>query len=161
MLAAGCGARTGISVRSAPDAGRADTSVSADASASVDAPVPDVGDGCRAGQLRCGGVCTDVTSSNTDCGACGSACGAGERCHSGTCRSAVPPVLWAHALADAQGDEVAWPAPHVAIDDTGNVYVLTRGFSQTMPVDLGDGPIVPAEQGTLFVVSYDRNGRYR
>ncbi len=160
VLAAGCGARTGILVRGAPDAGRADASVSADAPA-FDAPVPDAGDGCGAGRLRCRGVCADVTSSNTDCGACGHACAVGERCDSGTCRSAVPPILWAHALADAQGDDIDFAAPHVAVDDAGNVYVLTRGFSQTMPVDLGDGPIVPAEQGTLFVVSYDKNGRYR
>ncbi len=160
VLAAGCGARTGILVRGAPDAGRADASVSADAPA-FDAPVPDAGDGCGAGRLRCRGVCADVTSSNTDCGACGHACAVGERCDSGTCRSAVPPILWAHALADAQTEDVAIEAPHVAVDAAGNVYVSARGFSQTMPVDLGDGPIVPAEQGTLFVVSYDKNGRYR
>ncbi len=160
VLAAGCGARTGVLVRRAADAGRADASVSADASA-FDAPVRDAGDGCGAGQIRCGGVCTDVTSSNTDCGACGHACGTGERCDSGTCRSAVPPVLWAHALADAQSPEVSFAAPQVAVDHAGNVYVLTRGFTQTMPVDLGDGPIVPADQGGLFLVSYDKNGRYR
>ena len=40
---------------------------------------------CPAGQTACSGSCVDLSSSFTDCGACGNSCGARQACVSGVC----------------------------------------------------------------------------
>jgi endo-1,4-beta-D-glucanase Y len=40
---------------------------------------------CQNGQMSCGGVCTDVTTTQ-NCGACGKTCGNGQVCQSGSCQ---------------------------------------------------------------------------
>jgi hypothetical protein len=41
---------------------------------------------CATGQTFCGGACVDLTDSVAHCGACGSACAAGQVCSGGACR---------------------------------------------------------------------------
>jgi len=41
---------------------------------------------CPSGQLNCGGTCLDPTNNNANCGACGTACGAGTHCVTSACR---------------------------------------------------------------------------
>ncbi|HEY2509687.1 MAG TPA: hypothetical protein VGI39_02405 [Polyangiaceae bacterium] len=48
--------------------------------------------GCASGQATCGGVCTDLQSSPTNCGACGRSCGGGY-CSGGTCYGTTPSCL--------------------------------------------------------------------
>lgn len=65
---------------------------------------------CSSGQMRCGTACVDVTSSPTNCGACGRTC-------AGPCRNGACEVVDAGALVQgcADGtregfiDDVAWP----------------------------------------------------
>ena len=42
---------------------------------------------CDAGTSSCSGVCVDLQSSATNCGACGTTCAATERCTAGACRA--------------------------------------------------------------------------
>jgi hypothetical protein len=44
------------------------------------------GDGCDRGLVRCDGACVDVEADDAHCGACGSACGAGEVCAYRACQ---------------------------------------------------------------------------
>lgn len=44
------------------------------------------GDGCDRGLVRCDGACVDIEASDAHCGACGSACGAGEVCAYRACQ---------------------------------------------------------------------------
>ena len=39
---------------------------------------------CKGGRF-CGGICTDISSDPSNCGACGQACGPGVPCNNGTC----------------------------------------------------------------------------
>lgn len=41
---------------------------------------------CLEGQELCGGVCTDIKTSNSDCGACGQVCAGGTSCEAGKCK---------------------------------------------------------------------------
>ncbi|MEZ4408251.1 MAG: MXAN_6577-like cysteine-rich protein [Polyangiales bacterium] len=57
------------------------------------APPEDTGGGedaltCADGQSNCGGVCINTQINPNNCGACGNACAAGERCAAGACASA-------------------------------------------------------------------------
>ncbi len=45
---------------------------------------------CGPGQVVCGEVCTDLTADGANCGACGTACGAGEACSMGSCATSCP-----------------------------------------------------------------------
>jgi hypothetical protein len=45
------------------------------------------GDGCERGLVRCGDTCRDIQNDDANCGACGSACGAGEACLSRVCKT--------------------------------------------------------------------------
>lgn len=47
---------------------------------------PDEGPLCSEGQTRCGEACVDLSSTSSDCGACGAACAATEACVEGACR---------------------------------------------------------------------------
>lgn len=40
---------------------------------------------CPVGQVNCGGICVNINTSNTNCGACGNSCPAGTTCVAGTC----------------------------------------------------------------------------
>lgn len=47
------------------------------------------GDGagsCQTGRVRCGSVCTDMNTDDSNCGACGNACAQAQTCFSGACR---------------------------------------------------------------------------
>ncbi|MBI5513250.1 MAG: phosphotransferase [Deltaproteobacteria bacterium] len=46
---------------------------------------------CPSGQVRCQGACTALNTSLAHCGACGVACGPGERCEAGQCAGTCPP----------------------------------------------------------------------
>ena len=41
---------------------------------------------CPNGTEACGGTCTDLSTSTTNCGTCGNACGTGEICEGGECQ---------------------------------------------------------------------------
>jgi len=43
------------------------------------------GGACQAGQVPCTGVCVDTLTDASNCGGCGTACGLGEQCISGSC----------------------------------------------------------------------------
>ncbi len=57
-----------------------------------------IGD-CPAGQTLCGAACADTQSDRANCGACGSACIAGQSCVSGVCRGATTYVFSTGAAA--------------------------------------------------------------
>jgi hypothetical protein len=40
---------------------------------------------CAPGLVDCGGYCADLSSDETDCGACGAACAVGDYCDRGIC----------------------------------------------------------------------------
>ncbi len=60
----------------------------------ADAGAPDAGPppptGCGIGELECDGVCRDVLSDPTRCGACDAACAVGELCVDGACAPSCP-----------------------------------------------------------------------
>jgi hypothetical protein len=60
------------------------------------------GDGGGLGTC-CGAICTDATSDLSNCGACGNACGTGNRCLSGHCLITVcrPPDNGSECISDA------------------------------------------------------------
>jgi hypothetical protein len=66
-------------------------------------------DDCPAGQTSCAGVCVDLSTSETDCGACGNACTGGGVCNDGVCACAYGPgtcragYVWREAVP---GDNV-------------------------------------------------------
>jgi hypothetical protein len=43
---------------------------------------------CPAGQVACSGACVDISSTSSNCGACGVACASGQTCQNGACSSA-------------------------------------------------------------------------
>jgi hypothetical protein len=53
-----------------------------------DASAPDSGP-CPPGELLCGSMCTDVSNSHFNCGACGNACGTAT-CQMGSCHCSWP-----------------------------------------------------------------------
>jgi hypothetical protein len=105
VLFAGCGARTVL--REPADGGEpaADAPATLDAPVSPDVPVgpdvpvtpdrpviPDILPSCADFQTLCAGRCTDTRSDDSNCGACGRACG-DSRCVNGDCRMAGCPDL--------------------------------------------------------------------
>jgi PKD repeat protein len=48
------------------------------------------GQSCPIGQEDCGGFCSDLSTDENNCGACGQACGSGELCISGACTVSCP-----------------------------------------------------------------------
>ena len=48
---------------------------------------------CPTGQRVCSGVCRDTNVDSSNCGACGTVCGAGRVCSSGTCTTSCPAGL--------------------------------------------------------------------
>ncbi|MEZ4408038.1 MAG: MXAN_6577-like cysteine-rich protein [Polyangiales bacterium] len=74
--------------------------------ASTDAGIDvstDTGPSCPTGQTVCGSACADLQSSESNCGACGNACGSGERCVAGACRVDCPTGQVACTLAGDAG----------------------------------------------------------
>jgi Stigma-specific protein, Stig1 len=58
---------------------------------------------CPAGQKPCADACVDVTADPANCGACGSACGSGQRCERGQCVATC-----SVNLTNACGDGRCW-----------------------------------------------------
>ena len=54
---------------------------------------PPTGVVCKAGTIPCGTGCVDTQSDRRNCGACGTACFAGEDCNAGSCACRVGTVL--------------------------------------------------------------------
>jgi len=50
-----------------------------------DGLVDEEGCGCASGETRCGGACVDLLFDELNCGACGTACAAGQTCLRGVC----------------------------------------------------------------------------
>ena len=50
---------------------------------------------CRQGKTRCDGRCVDTATNRNHCGRCDKRCGAGKRCHAGTCLPSCAAVLTA------------------------------------------------------------------
>src|SRR5262245_52261912 len=48
---------------------------------------------CPDDRIDCGGECVDTNRDNAHCGACGAACGAGDRCVDGQCALDCQPAL--------------------------------------------------------------------
>ena len=46
---------------------------------------------CGASQQNCAGVCVDLASDRTNCGACGLLCGGRQVCVAGSCQDSCPP----------------------------------------------------------------------
>jgi len=46
-------------------------------------------EGCQAGNVQCGGSCTDLSSDPNNCGACGISCVGGQTCTAGACASNI------------------------------------------------------------------------
>jgi hypothetical protein len=78
------------------------TSPTSDAGPGVDGEVAE----CAGGSELCGNTCVDVSSDRANCGACGSACGAGEVCVDGACGVGCPAsqVLCGGACIDTTTD---------------------------------------------------------
>jgi hypothetical protein len=79
-----------------PDAARADApDATVDVPDAPDVPdTPDVPDApdvaCPMGLTRCGEECVDLATNAAQCGACGTACAAGETCAAGACQIECP-----------------------------------------------------------------------
>ncbi len=63
---------------------------------------------CDGGIARCSGVCTDTNTDEANCGMCGTACAAGERCVAGTCElpCTAPTVKCGSACVNTNTDEM-------------------------------------------------------
>jgi hypothetical protein len=87
----GCGTPTGGLTPSADVPVTSDAALPSDAVAPIDAPaVDDAGPTCGSAQRLCGGACVDPMSDRANCGACGTACAAGQFCVSGSCQTSCP-----------------------------------------------------------------------
>jgi hypothetical protein len=97
---------------------------------------------CPAGESECGGRCASVLTDAAHCGACGSACGAGEACVGGSCA----PGLCADGACDAL---------QVACFATNDVRSARLDLAAVGPArPAGDGPVALAvEGGTVFVAN--------
>ncbi|MBI2395651.1 MAG: hypothetical protein HYV09_39160 [Deltaproteobacteria bacterium] len=75
----------------------------------VDAGGDGGGGGCPSAQTLCGGSCTNTKFDPANCGACGTACGAGEVCVAGACAGSsactAPLALCGTACVDPRTDE--------------------------------------------------------
>lgn len=108
---------------------------------------------CHQGTVDCGGMCIDLRSDVSNCGACGVACAAGDTCHAGNChrpcdshRFVVGEVRQvgqaglAATAADADGDGFAELA---VADYYRGLYVVpqtSRGlFGEAVEVGEGNG----------------------
>lgn len=98
--------------RDCPDAGRCDAETgTCEAAVHVDqegrfTPPPPGGElpPCGNGRARCDGVCVDLGSSPSHCGACGQACGDNEDCLNAACVCAPPRQLCGDACVDPERD---------------------------------------------------------
>ncbi|MFO0650036.1 MAG: hypothetical protein U0326_27695 [Polyangiales bacterium] len=59
---------------------------------------------CTSAQMLCGGACANVQSDDRNCGACGRACPAGNRCTAGACRVVCPTGQVACTVGTRSGD---------------------------------------------------------
>jgi hypothetical protein len=66
---------------------------------------------CAAGLSACGAACVDLQIDTSNCGACGTACGAGVACSQGVCQGGVATSSYALSLA---ADRSSIPADGVA-----------------------------------------------
>lgn len=62
------------------------------------------GTACPAGRTACSGVCVDLESSGSHCGACGEACGTGESCVGGVCECGPAQQRCGDACVDISSD---------------------------------------------------------
>ncbi|MDP3220398.1 MAG: hypothetical protein Q8S73_40250 [Deltaproteobacteria bacterium] len=104
---------------------------------------------CTAPEVSCGGACVNVQTSAANCGACGTACPAGQTCSAGVCRAApggyvrtAPSIAWtdvcalpaaARMYASAQDDNstlVTLPLPNFQYwgRRVATVNIATNGF---------------------------------
>ncbi|MEZ4390696.1 MAG: MXAN_6577-like cysteine-rich protein [Polyangiales bacterium] len=77
-LLLGCGSPTGGGV------------IPVDAGGGADIAESDSGSSCSMSQQRCGAACVDPMSDRANCGACGTACAAGQFCVDGSCQTSCP-----------------------------------------------------------------------
>jgi hypothetical protein len=84
---------------------------------------------CMANEENCGGVCADLTSDPSHCGACGTACGTGSLCCASACVETAACSFAVTSIKPATG----WQNGGDWITVTG------QGFTAGMKVFIGDG----------------------
>lgn len=113
VLAALLSATTALgcaSARQLDDAGRTPDPIDAGTDApppAIDATTPDAGLACLATELECDGACVDPRSDALHCGACDTACDAGEVCSGGTCGCPSGQTACADGCHDLLSDDVS------------------------------------------------------
>jgi outer membrane protein assembly factor BamB len=98
----------------------------------------------------CNGACVDLTSSQLNCGSCGSACASGKLCASSACYT-PPPSTWQTLGADGQHsgnnpNETGRPplAP---------LWSHTMGSGELWPVVFDNGTLFAMRGGTLYALN--------
>jgi hypothetical protein len=129
-----------------------------------DGGTPPDGETCHLGTVDCGGVCIDLRTDGSNCGACGRACEPGDTCHARSCRRPcgfhrfavgeirqVGEAGLSATAADADGDGLAELA---VADFYSGLYVVpqTSRGSFGDPVEVGEG------NGAQAVTAVDLDG---
>ncbi len=97
---------------------------------------------CDSSKIACGGKCVALLTDPANCGACGVACAANERCNAGTCVLCGP-------------GECAPPDAYVACYATLEVIPVTAGLDAGAPRST---PSSPASLAILGAAVYSANG---
>ena len=121
---------------------------------------------CGPGQVRCEGVCTDLTRDALHCGACGAACPATQTCSAGACACPSDRTLCGGTCVDLTGDPANCAACGVSCSAT-EPFCVAGACRATCPSPLAEcggrcidtarsashcgacGNVCPAAQGCL------------
>ena len=99
---------------------------------------------CPAGQMSCGGVCTDVTTTQ-NCGACGKVCGTGASCQAGACKCGSGLLNCNGSLRHVQQQQLRYLRGHLLGDDgVQQQQRLRHGLRRRQPPCAGGSCPSPA-----------------
>src|SRR6185436_20252447 len=114
---------------------------------------------CGAGGLtKCGGDCVDMTSDAKNCGQCGNACGATDKCIASQCVTQVPPKGVYTMTNDAAANKILTfnRAADGSLEPTG-AFTATGGTGTGAGLGNQHGLVFDQAQNLFFAVNAGNN----